>query len=433
MGSAIGRIEKEFILNSVMDAKISLRIHGFKMQGQGLMKSIEELFLTLTNAPDEEAEEEQERDAEVSPFGETFPPDTEIRVYFSYYGHVMTFSSTVRAISGHDIKIDFPDQIYKNLARKYERVPAPVGVSVSFEVEHKKVTLDFPKTEEYDAVDEAQHSEDFDPKNLGVLIDSLKERTKEYATICAVTMFRDRGPDTVEEKMISQSGKILFIPDVSGSLVDGNFPLGEKLLTRAMLMQPDWIYGEEGTNRDLYPGLIADRKAKGIQAELLCPVIYHDYAVGYVRIARDREMEKIFDSELLQLVYQFTKILSYSLKINGYFGTDSLVKNMYEGDIIDISASGMFFANPSPQVRSVLALYSDIELVLKFGPRAMKIGARVMRTYRDTSMSYYGLQFIDIKPEDFRFIFDFVYGRGITTDDERFWEGGSEPPGLKFD
>ena len=39
----------------------------------------------------------------------------------------------------------------------------------------------------------------------------------------------------------------------------------------------------------------------------------------------------------------------------------------------------------------------------------------------------------DIKPEDFRFIFEIVYGRSVTAEDEENWEGGTPPPKLKFD
>ena len=42
MGKAISRIEKEFILNSVCDNAIPLRIHGYKVQTNGIIKSVDD-------------------------------------------------------------------------------------------------------------------------------------------------------------------------------------------------------------------------------------------------------------------------------------------------------------------------------------------------------------------------------------------------------
>jgi hypothetical protein len=35
---------------------------------------------------------------------------------------------------------------------------------------------------------------------------------------------------------------------------------------------------------------------------------------------------------------------------------------------------------------------------------------------------------MDIKPEDFRYLFEVVYGRSFTERDDRLWEGGAKPP-----
>lgn len=431
MGSAIGRIEKEFILNAVCDAQIEMRLHGFKVHGFAKLENVGETGLSLIGVGDDESGESRDDNQEF--IGSSFPPGTEIRAYFSYYGHVMTFVSTVSSVSGATIILDFPQKIYRDLARKYERVVAPEGVSVTFEIEHKKVTLDYPVTEEYEEVEEPHISEGFDPQNLGSLINSLKTRTSDRASTCSVVMFREREPNTFEEKIISQTGKILFLPDTSGQLSETDIQLSDKVISRAMLMQPERIIVDGENIGDLFPKLLSKKKEGGIRGEIFCPIIFHEYAVGYVYLAQTSETVERFDNDLLQMVYQFTKILSYSLKINGYFGEDALVRNRYEGEIIDISASGLLFANASVQVGEVLMLYSDIELLIKFGPRVLRIGARVMRKYQDLSTHYYGIQFIDLKPEDFRFLFDFVYGRGHTTEDDQYWEGGSEPPQLNLE
>ena len=77
-------------------------------------------------------------------------------------------------------------------------------------------------------------------------------------------------------------------------------------------------------------------------------------------------------------------------------------------------------------------LYTDLQLSITIGPRSMKIGGRVMRKFADRANSYFGLVFLDIKPEDFRFLYDSVYGKPFDPDEDEKWEGGAEPPKLEF-
>ena len=51
-----------------------------------------------------------------------------------------------------------------------------------------------------------------------------------------------------------------------------------------------------------------------------------------------------------------------------------------------------------------------------------------MRRYEVEDMTYFGLQFMEIQPEDFRFLFDHVYGRPFTEKDDQLWEGGAKAP-----
>jgi hypothetical protein len=55
-----------------------------------------------------------------------------------------------------------------------------------------------------------------------------------------------------------------------------------------------------------------------------------------------------------------------------------------------------------------------------------------MRKYKIKDIYFYGIQFLEVAPEDFRFLFEHVYGRPFADADDRFWEGGADPPELNF-
>lgn len=417
MGIEVSRIEKEFILNSVSDHQIQLRLTGEKKQSIGDLKSIDEDFIEVSGQQD---------------LPILFPSGSKMRVYFSYYGHVMTFKTVVRSVFENGIKIDAPDSIYRNLKRKFERVPAPENLRISFVLLDKKVTLNFPKTEEYDPVDFPEHAAEYDSTNLEELIESFREKTKHKVSINKINMFRDAGPKTFEEQIIVQTGRILFIPNTSGRFPENDYQIGGKIITRAMMLQQSNIDSDEDASHDRLPSMMASKRDQGIKAELYCPIIYHEYVVGYIYLAKREGKEGAFDHDLLELAFQFAKVLAYSLKIGGYFKGTIPEANTFESDIIDISASGLMFADNSSQLGDTLQLYTDLDLNLEMPDRTMRIGSRIMRKYQSTNVTFFGVQFMELKPEDFRFLFDYIYGRDVTQEDEQLWEGGSEPPELDF-
>ena len=151
MGSTVSRIEKEFILNSVCDKGIPLRLSGTKARIIGQVASVDEEYIVITS------------DESLS---DCFVAGSEIRAYFSYFEHVMTFDTIVRGFLDNGLKADFPRSIHKNLTRKYERVSPPFNVSISFEIQEAKIELAFPKTEEYNPAEPPEYSEDYDPGDL---------------------------------------------------------------------------------------------------------------------------------------------------------------------------------------------------------------------------------------------------------------------------
>jgi hypothetical protein len=417
MGSTIGRIEKEFILNSVCDHAIPLSISAYKLKEPGILKVLDDDYLLISGEKE---------------LGSSFPAGSDIRVYFSYYGHVMTFATRIRGVVDDDLKTEIPESIHKNLTRKFERVRPPTGVEISFEIQAAKIDLNFPKSEEYDPVDEPEWSEEYDSSDIQSLLGSFRERVKDRASVNSVTMFRGRPPKGFEETLISQTGKIFYLPDTSGVLPADDYQSGGRIVTRGMLLRPD-LGNQGGVSQDRLPELIAEKKAKGIGSEIYCPIIFHEYTIGFVYLARREGEGGAFDDALVEETHQFSKILAYALKVGGYFKEDIPGKSEYSGEIIDISASGLLFANNSEQLDLSLVIYADIDLRLRFDRRVMNIASRTMRKLRSASMNYYGIQFMEIKPEDFRFLFDLVYGRAITSEDEQLWEGGAAPPELSLD
>jgi len=416
MGIGLGRIEKEFILKAVADQGIPVRLFGAKMEKEVSVISYDEEKIALV------AEGET---------WEKFQPDDPVSLFFSYYGHYMTFNTRVRYTQGEKLYINFPQGIYKNLQRKFIRIQPPEGSKVEFLMKGTKIELDFPKTEEFNSADVLEYSNSFKSTDITELLSGFKEKIKTFVSSHKIIMFRDRDPEGFEEELISTYGRSLFIQSV-----DDGFPVEEpsaqaKTLTKKDIEEALKRSGVQEQNIPIRLSvLLSEKKNNRIHAEVYTPILFHEYAVGFIYAVNKDDNEDKLDIELLEYIDQFSKVLSYSLKINGYFKDVKPKDVNYEAQIIDISASGLLFIHSSKELASALMLYTDLEITFHLGEKMMTIPARIMRKYNDSGYDYYGLLFLDMKEEDFRVLFELIYGRSYNQEDEESWEGGAPPPEI---
>ena len=136
---------------------------------------------------------------------------------------------------------------------------------------------------------------------------------------------------------------------------------------------------------------------------------------------------------IIEYIYQFAKVVCYSLEAHGYFTSLANQERDFETSIIDISASGLLFAHPMQELSRDLMIHTDLRLTLKFPNRKMQITARIIRKFKDRDHLYIGLQFMEIAQEDYRFLFEEIYGKRYEQRFDDLWEGGIPPPELVWD
>jgi hypothetical protein len=166
-----------------------------------------------------------------------------------------------------------------------------------------------------------------------------------------------------------------------------------------------------------------------ITAELYCPVLYHEYAVGYIHACNRQPREEKFAKELLLQVIQFSRILSYSLEIQGYYRQHQKGRVEHNVPVIDMSASGLLFA-ASADLDKKIDLFHDLPLQMEVEGRSVAIGTRVMRKFRDAERCYFAAQFLELGEDDRNFLFEFLYGKPFSEEAQQRWEGGAPPPAF---
>ena len=408
MATNLKRIEKEFILGSARDDKIPFlliagtgewpcRITGITADGIVFSHAMPLRLL---------------RRSQVYEFR------------FVYREQPMAFRGRILEVKDSSIAVEMPEAVYKNLGRRYSRRAPPTELGVSFSFKGDRYELSFPTTREFEPVVEPESDSDFDPHDIRALIRDFNERASEFATERAIRMFKDKKPETQEERLIVRTGKIYYLPTSSGGLPVVDPYVSPRIVTRETFAE---FLRYEEVREDLIDDEVLrferNKKSSGIISELMIPLLFQEYVIGYVYLVNTQPGKPPFDLPVLETYHQFAKVLAYALKVNGYFRNAPKKARDFAADVIDISAGGLLFSNSSRDLSTSLLPGSDMELSIKAKGRTVKALATVKRVYRDVSRSYFGVEYAQFSPEDFRFLFESLYGRAFTDEDAAGIEG----------
>jgi c-di-GMP-binding flagellar brake protein YcgR len=145
--------------------------------------------------------------------------------------------------------------------------------------------------------------------------------------------------------------------------------------------------------------------------------------IGYIHVWNDVAGKPPFSYSLVETLYQFAKVLAYSLKRNGYFDKGKLENDSFEGKVIDISVSGMLFTYPSSKISAALRSEKKLAVKIITPQRSITAEASIVRRFKDPSLGYYGCQFEKIAEDDLSYLYEYIYGKTFSADDAVFLTG----------
>jgi len=347
-----------------------------------------------------------------------------IDLMFDYRSRTIVFTTEVLNIKDQEITCAVPDHLYKDLDRSYSRVSVPSQMQVEFTFLGDRYDLSFPKVTEYETEDGGDFLQSSDPKNLTGLIEQMAAWIKKFASTHKLVLFKDVKPSGIEERVISETGKTLFLP-----LTRDGFPQNDPFPHKRIITENMFKRYLESTGIGLAfvdnacARFIKTKIDNGIYSDAWIPILFHEYVIGYIHIWNNVEGKPPFDYKIIDILYQFAKVLAYSLKINGYFEEGKLKNDSFEGKVIDISASGLLFAYPHSDLSSVLQPESRLTIKIITPDRAITTEAIIVRCFKDKSLDYYGCQFEKMGAENLSYLFEFIYGKPLTDLDAKFLTG----------
>ena len=410
MATPVTRIEKEFFLQTLFTAQIPVMyIHG---QTQ--------YFLYMAQKPTK---------------GQLFfKPDRpiaglkvhkNINLIFDYYGEVIIFTVEVADIKETHIVTFEPEFLHKNLARSFHRVSPPADLQVFFTLKGEYYSLPYPRIHNYEDEAPAELIDTMDPTNLDGIYSQIIAWGENIASGIKITLFQDTKPSFTEERLLAGTGKSFYLPSTLGTFpIQDPYPK-RRLVTEEMFKR---YLESTGVDKQSVNGACADfikkKNEAGVFSELWVPILFQEYAVGYIHIwVQNEEGAKPLDYGVIDSLYQFTKVLAVSLKTNGAFDHGKMENKTFITQVIDISASGLLFTYPDLTYAKKLLPETEVSAQLKTEHRAINTMVKIVRQYKDGVQMNYGCRFLDMEPEDLRFLFEYLYGKTFSPEEKDFFMG----------
>jgi len=417
VGTKIGRIVKDFVLRSIVDARAPVDITYRAHRALCRVADVSDLRLEL-----------ELLDGTI----EGLTPGAPLRVYLHFQNNHHAFESTFlgelpQPTGKPHILISHPADLYKNLQRKFDRVHVPEGMELYFMLKGQRVDLGFPKARK--AGPPRLPEVGRERPSLDALVKGFRAEAAELYSRNRIVMFRERQPSTPEETLTSALGAIFWLPAVEEGIPETE-PIADIPIVTASEMRA--YEQSRGTPEELVDARIAryllDKRSSGVYAEATCPILRGEHVLGCISITNVLPRRERIKDEAIQSIWQFAQVLSSALERYGYVADGASDNRRYDAPVIDMSASGLLFVHPSDALATELTINSDFELTLAIEKRTVKVQARVRRKFVEPGRTSYGVQFVDLAPADFTFLFRYLYGRPPAEEDDTKWEGGAPPP-----
>ncbi|MFP3090697.1 PilZ domain-containing protein [Treponema sp. TIM-1] len=408
MATPIKRIEKDFLLKTIYDEKLPIRYWYNRTEYVLTVdRPVKDALYLRPDHPVEGLRLKKKMD-----------------LMFDYRGRFVSFSVRVNTIKDNIIVTDVPEVLFRNLARSYSRVSTPQDLQIQLNFLGDRYVLSYPKISEYEPEGLSDFMQRVDIKNFSGLVMQLAQWIKKNANGYKLVLFKDVKPTTVEERLLAETGKAFFLPSTLSKLPQTDPYPKKRLITEEMFLRYLESTGVgENHLEEALDRFIRGKYEAGILSDVWIPILFQEYVIGYVHAWINSEGMPPFNFSIVTILYQFTSVFAFSLKVNGYFETGKLKNKSIDGKVIDISASGLLFAYPHSPLSAALLPDSELAIKLSVPNRTIQTNAKIVRQYRDNSMGYFGCRFLDMAPEDMRFLFEYIYGKPLTDADAAFLAG----------
>ncbi len=343
---------------------------------------------------------------------------TNVNISYDTKGNTITFNSTISEPGNKIAGILTPEVLYKDLSRKFTRLPPPSDLGVSFALEGERYKLDFPSIQGSIANGTVEISSDFDARNLRGLMEEFARKADSISSHKRIIMFSTKKPETISEKICAITGKSLFIPTTMSGI-----PQSDPFADKTIVTNDDckaW-YVNSGLDaeqaEEQVKMLVRSIRNKGVLSALTVPILFQNYTIGLIELSVSDNSKPCIDLNTVETFVSFARVLSHALYIHHYFKTATTIDTDFTALVVDVSAGGLLFSSQDAALLDNLKDAAEVSVLLETKKRSVQASGQIKRHYAAKSEGYFGIEFTIMAPEDFRFLFEYLYGRSFTDED----------------
>ncbi|MDR0599310.1 MAG: PilZ domain-containing protein [Treponema sp.] len=409
MATQIGRVEKDFLLKILHDEQIPVVYVNNRTEYPLLMEKPSKAKVFFKS------------DRPIA----GIKPHKKLNLLFGFLGKALGFNVEVSSFRDNHLVASAPEFLYKNLNRSFSRVSLPPDLRVQFVFRGKRYFLPYPKIREYESEDIGEWMEKTGSQDIQEVIDQMGSWIHGFASEYKIVIFREVKPQTTEERIVAETGKSLYLASTTGNFPQFDPYPKKRLITEEMFRRYLETIGVDPRNMDnVVHRFIKEKFDAGVYSDIWMPILFQNYVIGYIHTWNSKQGKSSLGDNEVETLYRFTKMLSYSFKINGFFDSGLMRNTPWEEEIVDISVSGLLFACPHSSNLSPFLLPGS-ELVARFiaPERNIQVVAKITRRHKEHAVDYIGCQFMDMASEDERFLFEYLYGRPFAESGVGFLSG----------
>jgi rRNA maturation protein Nop10 len=340
----------------------------------------------------------------------------------NYKGVVVVFVVDITSIQENRFVATIPDFLYKNLDRSSPRVNFPSDMQLKFSFLDDRYLLPFAGVQEDAPLKKEDFLPDTDPKDFNALVAALVSWIKGYADEYKLVFFKETKPLNLEEQLVTTTGKTLFLPTIPAKFSESDPYPKKRLITQGMFrhylesigIMPAYFDAAEDQ-------FIASKLTNQVLSEAWIPLSFQGYVPGYIHIWITNKEKPPLDYTVIETLYQYANSLVLSLKERGYFESFCLKDKLIKAQGVDISAGGLRFVYPQSYVSATLLLDTELLMKLITPKRTINVKVKILRRYEEKVSVFLGCHFLDLIPEDVRFLYEYIYGKPFTDLENSFF------------
>jgi hypothetical protein len=254
---------------------------------------------------------------------------------------------------------------------------------------------------------------DIDLDDFNGITEKLTAWVTELEAEHKVVLFREAKPVSLEEHILIKTGKTLFLPAAQDSLFEEEDPRVQKtIITKEVFTQYLESIGVMPSFFDAaIKQFLESKRVKQIISDIWEPLCFKEYVIGYIHVWLSKADKEALDYAAVQTLSEYANTIVASLQKKEYFENFSLKDKFISAQGVNISAGGIRFSYPQSFITGILLLDTEVLVKLITPKRSITIKTKILRRYEEKGSLFCGCHFLDMAPEDVRFLYEYIYGK----------------------